>query len=243
MNKITFAGTTENYAGERVNKCFEIIVAETDGEIIAANGKTAYSAGEVIVIPPLVRFTLMSPNVSDRHILLEQALLPFKEIITVKDDGAGAIAHTARQAEQYINSDLPKKEIILSALGELIVAYITAFAEKNEFSPVVAMVRADISANLTNGVYSLEDALRKLPLNYDYVRKLFKKEVGATPHEYLVKLRMELAASFLTSGLSNRFSNYSVSQIAEACGYAEPLYFSRVFKKYYGVAPSEFAKQ
>jgi AraC-like DNA-binding protein len=40
--------------------------------------------------------------------------------------------------------------------------------------------------------------------------------------------------------MSNRYSEYTVSQIAEACGYSDPLYFSRVFKKYFGVAPSEY---
>ena len=40
----------------------------------------------------------------------------------------------------------------------------------------------------------------------------------------------------------NQYSNYSVSQIAEACGYPEPLYFTRVFTAYYGKPPSEFMK-
>ncbi len=46
----------------------------------------------------------------------------------------------------------------------------------------------------------------------------------------------------MLSGVTNRYSHYSVTQIAEACGFAEPLYFSRVFKKYYGVAPSYYLK-
>ncbi|MDE7087024.1 MAG: AraC family transcriptional regulator, partial [Clostridia bacterium] len=34
-----------------------------------------------------------------------------------------------------------------------------------------------------------------------------------------------------------------VSQVAEACGFAEPLYFSRVFKKHFGVAPNDFKRK
>lgn len=54
--------------------------------------------------------------------------------------------------------------------------------------------------------------------------------------------RMELAATLLKSGISNRYSAYSVSQIAEACGFADPLYFSKVFKKHYGASPAVYGK-
>lgn len=53
---------------------------------------------------------------------------------------------------------------------------------------------------------------------------------------------MELAATLLKSGISNRYSAYSVSQIAEACGFADPLYFSKVFKKHYGASPAVYGK-
>ena len=120
------------------------------------------------------------------------------------------------------------------------MGYCAAFAESENFSPVVKTVRADIERGISDCTYSLEDSLKRLPLNYDYVRKLFKKETGATPHEYLLHERMKLAQGLILGGMSNRYSEYTVSQIAEACGYSDPLYFSRVFKKYFGVAPSEY---
>ena len=104
---------------------------------------------------------------------------------------------------------------------------------------MVVTVRDEIKKNISTPSFSLEDSIKKLPLNYDYVRKLFKKETGATPHEYLTDCRMQLARELISSGIGNRYSNYSVGQIAEACGFSEPLYFSRVFKKYYGFSPSE----
>lgn len=172
------------------------------------------------------------------RITLDKALLPFREVTFVND--TGDIRHTAERARFYYNSDLPKKQIILSALGGLLVSLLTAFAERSGLSPVVETVRADIAKGISDCAYSLEDAIRKLPLNYDYVRKLFTKEVGVTPREYLLRARMELASGIIRSGITNRYSGYTVSQIAEACGFADPLYFSRVFKKYYGVSPSEY---
>jgi AraC-like DNA-binding protein len=37
-------------------------------------------------------------------------------------------------------------------------------------------------------------------------------------------------------------SDNSVAEIGELCGYEDALYFSRVFKKHFGCAPSTFAK-
>ncbi|MBD5631975.1 MAG: helix-turn-helix transcriptional regulator [Clostridia bacterium] len=221
MNKIVFVGELEAAGGEKTDKYFKIAVPDDDG-------------GEIVLVPPNVKYTFAFKSAT--LILLEQALLPVKEVTLIPDDNLGSIRSAASSAREYFG----KSQIVLSALGNLLAAYVTAFTARDKFSPVVAIVREDIIKNVSNPTYYLDDALKKLPLNYDYVRKLFKKETGATPHEFLLQQRMELAANLLHSGITNRYSGYTVSQIAEACGFSEPLYFSRVFKKYYGMAPSEY---
>lgn len=215
MNEIIFAGKHEKFES---SKNFEIIVSE-----------------KVTVIPPLVKSNLKSGGI---RITLEKALLPFRIITEISDDGG--IKNAAERAVYYFNSDLPKKRLILSALGELIAAYAAAFGTERGFSPAVNEVRAEINKNVSDVTFSLDDFLKKMPLNSDYIRKLFRKETGATPREYLLHKRMKLAQQLICGGLSNRYSEYTVSQIAEACGYQNALYFSRVFKKYFGVSPSEY---
>jgi AraC-like DNA-binding protein len=51
------------------------------------------------------------------------------------------------------------------------------------------------------------------------MRKLFKKEVGATPHEYLLGLRMRRAQTLISSGVSSGYGVLTVAQIAESCGF------------------------
>lgn len=223
MNKIIFAGNAAEAVAARTGGSFAVIV----------NNET------VTAIPPNTAYDFSDGGLC---VLIDRALLPFKEITVVNDDKNGGILHAARQAEAYLHGSLTKKETVLSALGGLIVGYLTAFAESDGYSPVTRQILTDIEKNVSNTTFFLEDYVKTLPLNYDYVRKVFKKEVGATPHEYLIRQRMELAAGLLTSGISNRYSAYSVSQIAEACGFADPLYFSKVFKKYYGVAPASYGK-
>lgn len=221
MNKIIGAERgTLNFCD--ASKYFEIIVP--DGGNFAA------------AVPPLAKYEYRGEGIK---ITIDKALLPFKEAAEIYD-GDGSIAHAAAQAEKYFGK--AENDLILTALGDLIVAYAAAFSKSENISPAVAAVKAEILNHVSDVTYSLEDGLKKLPLNYDYLRKLFKKEIGLTPHEFLLRERMELARGLILGRIANQYSPYSVSQIAEACGYSEPLYFSRVFKKYFDVAPSEYGK-
>ncbi|MCD8040854.1 MAG: helix-turn-helix transcriptional regulator [Clostridia bacterium] len=241
MNNIVYAGCGENKIKElsATRKYWQVTVCHGSGEITYAKGSVRHCSGDIAVIPPLTAYEHKG-NGNGLHAFLEWTALPFKNPSTVKDDINGGIAHALSQAEYYFKQG---NDAVLAALGDLIVSYIISVAKSGGYSPVVELVRADINANLSNASYALDSYIRTLPLNYDYVRKLFKSEVGVTPHDYLTATRMQQAALLITGGLSNTYSRYSVGQIAEMCGYAEPLYFSRVFKKYYGVSPSEYAKK
>ena len=85
----------------------------------------------------------------------------------------------------------------------------------------------------------MDEAIREMPFHYDYLRKLFKKEMGVTPLEYMTNLRMKKAETLLVAMWGR---DYSVAEIGALCGYDDALYFSRVFKKYFGCSPTAFAK-
>ena len=77
---------------------------------------------------------------------------------------------------------------------------------------------------------------QKYGCNYDYVNRLFKKTVGHTIMDYLNRLRISRARQYLSIG------GYSLTEIAEKCGFENIYYFSRVFKKYTGTAPGAYSK-
>ena len=64
----------------------------------------------------------------------------------------------------------------------------------------------------------------------------FKQQVGTSPVQYILSLRMVNAQSLLEQ------TNYSVGEIAAIVGYDNPLYFSRVFHKEMGVSPMQYRK-
>jgi len=63
-------------------------------------------------------------------------------------------------------------------------------------------------------------------------REIFKKAMGMTPRKYIISKRMEQARSMLES---DGFA--LVKDVAEMVGYTDPLYFSRVYKEYFGISP------
>lgn len=242
MNDITFAGAVcgAEEVKEHSHGDFEIIVFNSAGSVTAEGVTNPVSEGTVAVIPPLLKHRIAYENAV--RAVLDKALLPVKSALIINADNAREIRYAVMQACLHFKENAAKIEGVLSAYGNLIAALIAAYAAPNGYSPAVQSVLDDIEKHIGDPTYSLEGFIRSLPLNYDYVRKLFKKEVGVTPHEHLTHARMLRAKTILLSGVTNRYSDYSVTQIAEACGYSEPLYFSRVFKQYYGIAPSHYLK-
>ncbi|MDY5440947.1 MAG: AraC family transcriptional regulator [Candidatus Enteromonas sp.] len=70
-----------------------------------------------------------------------------------------------------------------------------------------------------------------------YFSRLLKKEVGMSPSEILARTRLEKSAVLLCH------DTLTISQIASACGFGNPYYFSREFKRFYGVPPSSYRKE
>ncbi len=66
-----------------------------------------------------------------------------------------------------------------------------------------------------------------------YFGNLFKKETGMSFRSFLTSIRINHAEEMLYSG------EFKISEIAEACGFSDVFYFSRLFKENRGIAPSQ----
>ena len=236
MNFVVYAGKAKNMP-ERADKLYKIFVAGEDGEYHLPDFSLQFNKGEIVILPPFYRVTHSAALKSSAVAVLEKAILPFK-VPTKVEDRNNLCAQAIEQAEYFFEN----KSEILGALGNLIAVSVTSLCEKRKYSPLVETIRAEIEDNISNPAYSVDDTLKRLPLSYEYLRKLFKKETGTTPLCYLSDCRMKLASQIISSGISNQYSEYTVSQIAEACGFSDPMYFSRVFKKNFGVSPTEYGK-
>ena len=67
------------------------------------------------------------------------------------------------------------------------------------------------------------------------ISKIFKEETGEAPINYLIKMRLERARIQLESD-----NGQSIKAISNSVGYDDVYYFSKLFKKYYGMSPVHY---
>lgn len=97
------------------------------------------------------------------------------------------------------------------------MAEVLKFIEENYSSPVKLPTLAEIAG-----------------VTEQHLCRLFKKNLGMRPMEYLAKLRIRHAKELLV------YSEKSIAEIAEETGFVDNSYFTVVFKKYEGMTPGEY---
>ena len=88
--------------------------------------------------------------------------------------------------------------------------------------------------NYKNPTLTMQEVAAQSFISEVYFRKLFKKEYGISPQKYIIDLRIQNAASLISTGY------YSLKEIAYLSGYTDYKYFSVEFKRVKGVSPSEY---
>lgn len=103
-------------------------------------------------------------------------------------------------------------------------------------SMIVEKAKAYIHVNYNQKGLTLHEVAHSNHVSPNYLSYLFKKEVGSNLWEYVIKLRMEEGRRLLLQTDMRRY------EISEKVGYESPEHFSKIFKKYYGISPSELKK-
>jgi len=84
---------------------------------------------------------------------------------------------------------------------------------------------------------TLEDVADLTRMTPNYVNSLFRNWAGQGIHQYLITVRMENAMQQCAR------PELTVGAIAMSVGYADPLYFSKAFRRYHGITPTQAQKQ
>lgn len=82
-----------------------------------------------------------------------------------------------------------------------------------------------------------DSVARELRCNPDYLGRVFRASVGRTLTEALHECRLRKARALLLDGEKN------VDEVARACGFADPGYFRRLFRRREGITPRAFRRQ
>ncbi len=91
-----------------------------------------------------------------------------------------------------------------------------------------------IEINISNPELNVKWLASQLYVNDNYLSRQFHKEINLPLIKYLNNKRLETAKNYLDEGYQN------LQQVSQLTGFADPLYFSKCFKKQFGVSPSKY---
>ena len=147
--------------------------------------------------------------------------------------------------EFWLSSILRVNNVNSNLIAESVLLYTLSFinnkgeeAENAENAETVF----ELVVDYVDGHYRDKDiSLGKIADVFSYTEKylshVFKKNMKIGFNTYLNNLRIQYASELLA------VSHLPVSEISSLCGYSDPLYFSKVFKKRMGVSPTGYKKK
>jgi len=91
-----------------------------------------------------------------------------------------------------------------------------------------------IALRYTDSMLTVSELAQACGISEAYFRRIFTEAHGTAPAAYIAALRLERAKELLSS------QRITAAQTAELCGYGDPAYFSREFRRRTGMTPTEF---
>ena len=94
-----------------------------------------------------------------------------------------------------------------------------------------------INQNFRSPQLTVSDAASAANVSEVFFRRLMNRDYGIPPLAYINRLRIEAAKELLESGY------YSITEIAEVCGFSDLKYFSHAFKKAVGMTATQYKRK
>ena len=107
--------------------------------------------------------------------------------------------------------------------------------EEDEGSEFISRATTLIIDNISDSDFTIDCLCREMAMSRTLFYVKLKSYTGKSPQDFIRVIRLERAAALLRNGRP-------VTDAAALTGFDNPKYFSTVFKKYFGVSPSEFKK-
>ncbi len=137
--------------------------------------------------------------------------------------------------QKRISYDKQNKEATAYMWNSEVVA-----EEKRMESPNERLLRKAMevmSNQLGHADFGIEQLTQQLGISKMKCYRIFKEILQVSPSEVLIQLRLKKAESLL------QYGNLTISEISFECGFNDPKYFSKTFKKHYEVSPSSYKKE
>jgi len=132
-----------------------------------------------------------------------------------------------------VESELTVKSLLYEMICRVFRQSHSAHKGGDEGKQLFIRIKDDLDRHYAQTI-RLKDWTIRYGISESYLRAIFARYAGQSPKSYLSGLRCEHAKRQLT------FTNRTMKEIAECCGYIDEFHFSKSFKKACGIPPKEW---
>lgn len=228
-----------------------ILVVAGEYEYTTESRRYLLSEGDVLFIEPGVLHSKRMLNGAPHGLLSaihleflpnaswlasDYRLTPHPEVVTRSDDFEYLRGRFRQLAEVYQGYSTYREELTSAIAREIVLLLACRWhpSERNQISPRVQTMIDYIRANLTSPISRLSLA-QTFHISPAYVNSLFQRELGITPTALINRERVVSAYNLMFE------QGLSVKEAAQAVGFQDQFYFSRVYKRIMGYPPSAVA--
>ena len=207
----------------------------------AENGFDGYNLIKK-VIPHLAFIDISMPVLSGLE-LVEKLRLENNDIEIVIMSGYSEFEYAKKCLPLNVNNYLVKPLNDIDIKNELLKikdklnVHFDDIEFLNNANIIVKKIKDYIKNNLDNSDLKIDSISQNLGYSYHYICKIFLEQTNFNLGKYILKKRMEKAKSLIENGEIN------IKDIGKKSGYADIFYFSKSFKKYYKLTPTQFIKK
>lgn len=258
-------------ARSHASKSYKILVVDDDPEILkyireelgewykldgAANGKEALQALlskhydlviSDIVMPVMDGISLLK-NIKTNDIISDIPVI----LLTSKSDAADRMEGFKKGADAYLPKpfDITELRVIIDNLVNRVRQLKGKFSGAQAQNDKVEQIRVkgnndvlmerimkSINKNLSNPDFNVEELTEDVGISRAQLHRKMKEITGISTGEFIRNLRLKQAARLIREGQIN------ITQVAYNVGFNNQTHFSTVFKKHFGMSPSEYAEK
>lgn len=218
----------------------------------SVNGEAAWEHA-IHDIPNLVVSDLMMPSLDGMRLTEKiknderTSHIPVI-LLTARNDQTSRLEGLKTGADDYLTKPFSKDELLIriknlihqrkllaERFRERILVPVTSSSDLSLDDRFLQKIRTIVEANMSNASFTVEQLALKAHLNRTQLLRKLKGLTGLSPNDFIKDLRLQKAADMI------RQNTDTITQIAYAVGFNDQSYFSKCFKKQFGLAPKEFS--
>jgi AraC family transcriptional regulator len=210
--------------------------------------------GDIVVIPAKTEHqSSWNRETQFTLLILEPKFVSFAAYETIDPDRVEILPHFAKSdpliaqigsaLAAQMKTDSNATSLYINSAAHLLAIHLLKFygtkqpvfqeygdgLSQSRLKQVIEYIRANIDRDL-----SLENLAELVQMSTFYFARLFKQSTGYTPHQYIIRCRIDRAEFLLRQG------TLSIVEICQQVGFQSQSHFTQLFRKYKGITPKKY---